>query len=154
MTTIGGLNYTYADLVRMSGLSKATLIRRYADNPKTTLQALIAPPKTGGKPRRMVIVRNKEMSLYAWADLNSAPRADVDKRWKIGIRDPFKLIQGIKGMSDGGFFPPITEEMIDWLNETAFARKGLPDEWEIACELIGISKVHAERLKEFVEGKT
>lgn len=160
MPRIGGLDYTYNELVRMSGLSQATLIRRYAENPQITLQALIAPPKVGGKPRRMITVRDKEMSVLDWAMINAVRREDIDKRWRIGIRDPDKLIQGLVGTAEledefeaSTKLPTISDEMVEWLQETKYARKGMPDEWQIACELIGVSPKCANELREYMEAR-
>lgn len=154
MPMIGGLNYTYRELCRMSGLCKSSLRGRMKSNPNITIEQLIAPPKdTRHIKRRVVVVDNVEVPLFEWADKNNVSRTSVDYRWRHGVRDPEELIQGISDTAEDCFLPPITTEMLEWLCETAYARKGMPDEWEIACELIGISKGHANKLKEYVEGE-
>lgn len=155
MPKIGGLNYTYADLTRMSGLSSACLFERYRKNPKITLGELISPPKT--RVTKYVIVRGREMPLYVWAKTNKADVRAVFNRWNNGIRDPYSLIRDLKGKAVDPAklsLPTITDDMIEWLNVTEFARKGQPDEWEIACELIGISAEYAKALREFMEGRS
>lgn len=155
MPTIGGLKYTYTELTRMSGLSRHTLSRRYNKSPRPTLQELIAPPtlheQQGGKPRRTIIVRGREVFLSDWAEKHNADRVSVEYRWKCGIRDPYKLIQGLSGTAheEPLELPPITADMIEWLETTKFARSGMEDEWQIACELIGIEPKYAEQLKAF-----
>lgn len=150
MPKIGGLEYTYVELSRMSGLARSSLLKRIKANPNITLAELIKPSKKHGRGNwRIVIVRGKEIPLYEWADLNCAKRVAVESRWNKGIRDPYALIRGLKGTAT---MPTITKEMVEWLEDTHFARRGSAKEWEIACELIGIHKNFAEQLKAYMEG--
>lgn len=154
MPKIGGLEYSYAELTRMSGMPRASLWERYHKNPHITLAELISP--TRKRTTRYAIVRGKEISLYSWAKRNNANYSIVSSRWNNGIRDPRLLVKGLKNTAVDPSklpLPPIPDDMIEWLELTAFARKGQPDEWEIACELIGIAPYYAEALREFMEGR-
>lgn len=152
MPTIGGLNFSYSKLAAMSGLSHSTLFDRYNANHNITLSELLAPPQKikRGCPRN-VVVDGETIPLLEWADMHRANRKDVVYRWRRGIRDANNLIRGLEDTADDEVMPEITRDMLEWLQETKFARSGMVDEWQIACELIGISPEYAESLKEYVE---
>lgn len=154
MPKIGGLEYSYDALTKMSGMSRASLWERYHANPHISLAELISPPR---KPTtRFTIVRGKEISLHSWAKRHNANYSIVSARWRNGIRDPHLLVKGLKNTALDPSklpLPPITDDMIEWLKLTEFARKGQENEWVIACELIGIAPYYAEALREFMEGR-
>lgn len=87
-------------------------------------------------------------SLKVWSELLGVPYNTAMYRYRNGIRD-FERLFG-----KGNSLRPlnIREQDIEWLKETRFARRGMRDEWKIACELLGISKHRARELKELIEG--
>ena len=87
-------------------------------------------------------------SLRVWAEMLGVPYRTAQYRYRNGIRD-FDLLFG-----KGTELRPLNvrEQDIEWLRETRYARKGLPNEWKIACELLGISKHRAGELRKLVEG--
>lgn len=87
-------------------------------------------------------------SLRRWAEEMGCNYGTVKYRWQIGIRD-FELLFG----KEVALRPlNVREQDIEWLKETRYARKGLKNEWQIACELLGINKHRAEELRKLVEG--
>lgn len=88
-------------------------------------------------------------SLKVWAEMLGVPYRTAQYRWHNGIRD-FEHLFGkeypLRSLN-------IREQDLEWLRETRHARKGMKDEWKIACELLGISKHRAGELRKLVEGR-
>lgn len=87
-------------------------------------------------------------SLRGWSEMLGCPYSTAQQRYRNGIRD-FALLFG----KDIALRPlNVSEQDIEWLRETRYARKGLKNEWQTACELLGINKHRAKELKRLVEG--
>lgn len=108
------------------------------------------------RERRMVEFRGKQISLRSLADAFKVPYRSVLNRWNRGLTDPWELLFG------AGAKPQkvrITKEQIAWLKDTKEFREGQTkvrgmdrdDEWEIACDLIGLPRVFVEEVKEALE---
>lgn len=87
-------------------------------------------------------------NLKVWAEMFGVPYRTTHYRCRNGIRD-FDLLFG-----KGTVLQPLNvrEQDIEWLKVTRYARKGLKNEWQIACELLGINKHRAGELRKLVEG--
>ena len=108
----------------------------------------------GGSEPISVELNGETRTLHEWADAFNIPFDSVYGRWRKGIRDPAVLIFGIRskhGRLDDRLV--LSPENIQWLIETRGARRGSPEEWEIACELIGANRRYAYELKEYMERK-
>lgn len=90
-------------------------------------------------------VDGKEYSLRAWVESQGGSYDIALRRWHAGERDPEKLI-------DNYLQKPITKADLQWLKETRRARKGMAEEWEIACDLIGQPRARADELRVMVDG--
>lgn len=92
--------------------------------------------------------------LKEWTEKNHVSYGRAYHRWKrFGWRDPWELIKVIQERKDrttGNRSRQITQEDLDWLRETRPYRKGQPDEWEIACDLIGQPHSKANAIKKAV----
>ena len=95
------------------------------------------------RPRIMITVDGKETSLRYWVESQGESYEKALRRWAMGERDPNKLIDGIAKKK-------ITEEGIKWLRATRWCRRGQPNEWEIACDLIGVPHSMAEIIQRMV----
>lgn len=89
--------------------------------------------------------KGKNMSLRVFADAFNVPYEPCLRRYNKGIRDPIKLAYG-ETATEKPF--KLTEEQKEWLGETRCWRSKQEDEWEIACDLIGIPRIFADDLKE------
>lgn len=79
-------------------------------------------------------------------------------RYNQGIRDPWELLFG-KGAKPQKI--TLRKDQIDYLRDTEKYRKGqtrirghighLDDEWDIACDLIGVPRIFSEEVKEAME---
>ena len=88
------------------------------------------------------LARDNDISYNVMAD-----------RYRHGIRDPMNLVYGSTGKRPYKIKPrKIQKREIDWLVETRWARQGQPDEWNIACDLIGVSRSRAKEIQRLVEG--
>lgn len=87
-----------------------------------------------------VNVDGEECSLRAWVESQGGSYDIALRRWHAGERDPERLIDGFKHR-------PITKADIEWLKETRYARAGMVNEWEVACDLIGQPRCRARELK-------
>lgn len=94
--------------------------------------------------RIKVIVDGEEMSLVQWADINNVPYFTALKRYQAGEHDPWRIC------GDGYKTRDISPDDIKWLLETRPCRKGTPDEWTIACDLIGVPRSSAPLVKRAV----
>jgi len=107
---------------------------------------------------RVVCVGDQKMTLYDWAKKNGTSPETANKRWRRGERDPFKLIgknQAKKKATTKAMIPvDISWQTLEYLEQTAWCRKGMPDEWEIACDLAGIPRYHAGYLQWLMEAAT
>lgn len=92
-------------------------------------------------------------SLRRWAEEMGCNYGTVKYRWQIGIRN-FDMLFSSPWSYGGDHKTPIvlTKEDIEWLRFTRDARRGMRNEWQIACELVGMSKYKADELRAFLEG--
>lgn len=95
------------------------------------------------RPRIVVDFGGEVQSLRKWAEEVGVCYDTVLRRWHVGVRDPDALLEGLDYVRR-----PITPEDIKWLRLTKYARSGQLDEWEIACDLIGVPRARADELKE------
>ena len=88
-------------------------------------------------------------SMRQWAGELGVNYGAVKWRWQQGIRRFETLFSG------GSARNPLrlTPDDIEWLEYTRKARKGMRNEWEIACELVGLSPYRADELRQFMEGR-
>lgn len=99
---------------------------------------------------RLISHNGERKSLRQWAGEMGVNYGTVKYRWQIGIRDFDMLFQGGDPSSPDG----LTQDDVEWLNFTRKARRGMKNEWELACELVGLSKYQAPALKAYMEGMT
>jgi len=100
------------------------------------------------KTDRVVTHNGETKTLRAWAEEMNVPYGTLAYRWKMGYRTYDALFNGwqnnrftiAKGLR-------LSESDIAYLRETKYARAGMPDEWEIACDLIGTSRSNADALR-------
>lgn len=95
------------------------------------------------KPKILINIDGKMQSLRQWAQDVGVSYDTVLRRWHTGIRDADELLQGLEYVKR-----PITKADIEYLQETKYARSGQADEWQIACDLIGVPRIRAKELKE------
>ena len=88
-------------------------------------------------------------SMKQWADELGVNYGAVKWRWQHGVRRFDSLFAGGRARNP----LRLTQADIEWLEFTRKARKGMRDEWEIACELVGLSPYRAEELKQYMEGR-
>lgn len=93
-------------------------------------------------PEITVMFSGKPQSLKAWCNEMGGCYTTVLYRWHQGIRTPEDLLRGTRLARK-----EITKQDLQYLRETRFAREGQPDEWEIACDLIGVPHSRARELK-------
>lgn len=96
------------------------------------------------KENIMVDFDGEPMPLKHWARKHGLCDSTLYYRWHRGCRDIDSLVKGLQPSPDA----PITEEDIKYLRETKYARSGQWNEWEIACDLIGIGRHRAKEVKE------
>lgn len=104
---------------------------------------------SGFKSRAEVEYDGVTYSLRAWCIANNASYERSLIRWRAGIRDPIVLIYGHEAMPKMG---EIADSEIEFLRKTRNARKGSPDEWQIAAELIGQPYVRIPEIRKLVMG--
>lgn len=100
------------------------------------------------RPTIVVSFDGEPMSLKRWAAKHGLSYSTVLYRWNHGFRDFDGLTKGIQPSREA----PITTADIEYLQETRYARRGQWNEWEIACDLIGIKRYRAPELKRAVDG--
>ena len=97
---------------------------------------------------RRITLTNEGRLLRRRAEEMGCNYGTVKYRWQIGIRNFDMLFNGGDPKTPLG----LTKEDIEWLRFTRDARRGMRNEWQIACELLGISKHRAGELRKLVEG--
>lgn len=85
-------------------------------------------------------VDGRRYSLRTWAIVNGVSEDTALRQWLRGVRDPWELIGRSKDR-------PLSPAEIAWLRETWYARRGTPDEWEMACDLIGRPHTMADAVR-------
>ena len=93
-------------------------------------------------------VNGKLVSLRDWAAHNNVPYSTIHRRWQNGCKTEESLLKGYVSAESAEF----TEQEIEWVKETRFARAGMTYEWKIACDLIGAPRYRAEEMRKAVEG--
>lgn len=146
---VQGKSYEVEELARISGLTKNGILGRYYSNRNISYDELVMPIfrtatlTVDGVTRRLPI----------WARIIGIPEQTVRSRYKRGKRNFAELFCPVYAREKDKEQPFIlTGEMRRWLEETHHARRGRPDEWEIACELIGVSRSRAKELEKMMEG--
>ena len=88
-------------------------------------------------------------SLRQWAAEYGVAYHTAKYRWNNGFRDFDKLF------SPEQIRKPlyIPDWAVEWLRVTHRARAGQSNEWQIACELIGLPVGRAKELKKAMEGR-
>lgn len=104
---------------------------------------------SGFRPRAEVEYDGVTYSLRVWCTANNASYDRSLIRWKAGIRDPIELIYGDEKMPKMG---KIADSEIEFLRKTRNSRRGSPDEWQIAAELIGQPYVRIPEIRKLVMG--
>jgi hypothetical protein len=104
--------------------------------------------------------KGKRISLSALAEAFNVSYDTCLRRYNAGERDPWKLLFGPNGKPVKF---SISDEDIEFLQETRHYRKdqkqvrgrtGHSDnEWDIACDLIGIPRIFAKELEEAICSK-
>lgn len=97
---------------------------------------------------RALTYNGETKSMRRWAEEMGCNYGTVKYRWQIGIRNFDMLFNGGNHKTPLG----LTKEDIEWLRFTRDARRGMRNEWQIACELVGMSKYKADELRAFLEG--
>ena len=143
---VDGVEYRAADLAELAGVHTKTILKRHREHPDWGYEQLVKPSQN---PIVMTIEHDgKKKTLKAWASELGVPYQTARERWKKGIRQFDRLFCPYHA---GRKEPPgklyVSREALDWLTETRYARAGMPDEWEIACDLIGVSRFHAGTLR-------
>lgn len=142
---VDGVKYRAADLARMAGVCSRTITLRHRQHPEWGLEELTQPNMN---PEIVELEHNgKRQTLAEWAREMGVPYDTVKDRWKRGVRRFDYLFLPYNANRKA---PPkiyVSKEALEWLRETRWARKGQPDEWEIACDLIGIDRWHAGTLR-------
>ncbi len=95
------------------------------------------------KPKILVNFDGKARSLREWAQEVGVSYDTVLRRWHTGVRTEDGLLAGL-----GYVKRPITNADMEFLQETRYARAGQADEWQIACDLIGVPRCRAAELRE------
>ena len=106
---------------------------------------------------KLVEFKGRMVSLKALSEGFNVPYTSVLTRYRRGYRDPWELLYG-EGATPQKLH--LTEEQKAWLRETKPYRSGqrhiqgywghVDNEWDIACDLIGIPRVFADELKEAI----
>lgn len=144
MPIIDGEELSYAELAAQAGVTERAMRHRIEKHPDWG-KDLLTRKSVNGNARRFVSVDGVTYTLAEWARMHGILPQTAGYRWDIGERDPYLLV------GQPGKLPPISEDLKEHLKATRFARAGMEHEWEIACELIGISKHLAPKLKEYME---
>ena len=82
-------------------------------------------------------------SLKSWCNDMGGCYGTIYSRWRRGVRNEEELLMGTRLSRK-----EITEDDLEYLRETKYARSGQPNEWLIACDLIGVPHNRAKELKE------
>lgn len=106
-----------------------------------------------------VEVDGQKRSLRAWALENDKNPFTLLRRYRRGITDPFEMLDTRPRRPETK--PRKTEDLIqDYtpedlttrevaiLRNLSYASEGQPDHWKIMCDLAGVSRKHAKKLKE------
>jgi len=88
-------------------------------------------------------------SMRQWAEDKGINYYTAKYRWQNGCRDFDELFSPEPRRKE--LYVP--EWAVNWLRETHRARAGQSNEWQIACELIGLSAGRAKELKRVLEGR-
>ena len=142
---LDGRVYTSAELAKMAGVCRRTITDRAKKHPEWGLAELIQPNMN---PDGVWLEHGgRRMKLEEWAEEKGVSYSVVHERWKNGVRRFDRLFLPYHALRKTAprFF--LSEEAKEWLRETKFARSGMADEWEIACDLVGISRACAGTLK-------
>lgn len=151
--SFNGREYTYEELAEMSGVNKSTIRERIKKNPDITLEELFCPSKRMFNTSVIYAeIKGVEKSLREWAKETNIQYDTLYARYKRGIRgDALIYPPNYRPRAAHGVRPVLNKENIRWLLDTRPKRKGQPNEWAIACELIGADPSYAEWLKEQFE---
>ena len=133
------------EVARRANVTTRTIRERVKLHPDWTFEQM-----TQGRLKEpaMVTHEGRTMTLEAWARVAGVTVTLARYRWRRGARTYDQLF---------GDAPPtsrltLSPENRKWLEETRPARKGMRDEWKIACDLIGIDRWHAPELKALLDG--
>lgn len=147
--SFNGREYTYEELAEKSGVNKSTIRERIRKNPDITLEELFCPSKrTFSTSVIYAEINGVEKSLREWSKETGIQYDTIYARHKRGIRGKQLICPpNYRPRTVHGIRPILSEENIQWILDTRPRRKGQPNEWEIACELIGADASYAEWLK-------
>lgn len=142
---VDGVEYRAVDLAKMAGIGTKAMLTRYRNHPDWNLEKLTQPNMN---PDVITVEHDgQRKTLKAWANELGAPYMTAHERWKKGVRDFERLFLPYHALRKKAPGIYLSEETRKWLEETRFAREGMPDEWEIACDLIGVSRLYSLALR-------
>lgn len=102
--------------------------------------------------RIFVEVGGQKYSLHAWAVMNDCNPFTVLRRYHDGVTDPFEMLKkrAYRHVEKVPERTPedLTTREIAVLRNLSYASEGQPDHWKIMCDLAGVSRKHAKKLKE------
>lgn len=96
----------------------------------------------------LLTVEGETYTLAQWAERNGVHHSSAYYQWQKGVRDPYELLYGPGGKR---IEFSVTKADLDYLFETWLARSGQEDEWDIACDLIGMPRIFKNKLKQKME---
>lgn len=142
---LDGRTYTSAELAKMAGVCPRTITERARKHPEWGLAELVQPSMN---PDAVLLEHDgRRLTLKEWAEKKEIPHSVVHERWKNGVRRFDRLFCPYHALRKTAPRIFLTEEAKAWLRETEFARAGIPNEWEIACDLVGLSRASAGALR-------
>ena len=127
-----------------AGVNPATIRFRMRQHPEWGFDELIQLPM---KTKHYLSHNGVCKPLKDWAREYDISYSTVLSRFKQGERDFNKLLS-----VSGGRVPlRLSEENVSWLKSTRWARKGQPDEWELACDLVGVPHVYVDDIRRILD---
>lgn len=101
--------------------------------------------------RIFVEVGGQKYSLHAWALMNDCNPFTVLRRYHDGVTDPLEMLKK-RAYRHVEKFPERTPEDLAEtekadLLKIAYASADQPDHWRIMCDLAGVHRKYAKRLK-------
>lgn len=135
-----------AELAEIAGVYPATIRLRMNKHPEWGYEELT---RKDDRPRYYLTHEGRTLPLREWAAMyNVSYQTAVDRfRKGLSFNKIFSNVP-IKSMPLS-----VSEENIRWLEKTRYARAGQEDEWQIACDLIGVPRGFAEDLRRLLDDR-
>lgn len=109
------------------------------------------------KPLIIIKADGREYSLNAWAVMHQMNPSTVAYRYKMGERDPEKLVSPLRNKGRRPLRPTkepeeLTEDDLRYIAGVAKFSEGQPEQTKMLCDFAGIDRKHGAWLRKRLEG--